>query len=259
MKSVAAPVVTPDAPARLYAGTSGWAYASWRPGFYPEKLAAKKFLGFYAGRMNSCEVNFTFRKLPTVAQVEGWLGETGEGFRFSFKAPQRITHFSRLKECETHVKDFYAAIKPAVKAGKMGLVLYQLPPNFKANLPLLREFLGIKCVRAKGAPRVAFEFRHASWFTEEAENVLRRFGAAYCIAETDDLVTPEKHTAVGHTCFRLRRGGGYGDAEVQGFAERLVGLAKDREVYAYFKHEDEPTGALNATAFLKASLGVRVG
>ena len=249
-KSEPVAVVPPAAPARLFAGTSGWAYPTWKPGFYPQGVSAKKMMGFYASRLNSVEVNYTFRKLATAAQLAEWMAQTGEGFRFSFKAPQGITHFKRLRECEAAVKAFYDSLKPVAKAGKLGLVLYQLPPNFKANLPLMREFLSMKCMRAKGAPRVAFEFRHESWFTEEAGNVLRRYDAAFCVAETDDLVTPEIHSAVGHTCFRLRRGGGYNAAEVSAFVARIAALTGEREVYAYFKHEDEPTGALNATAFL---------
>ncbi len=81
--------------------------------------------------------------------MEGWLAQTGDGFRFSFKAPQRITHFSRLRACDTHVADFYESLKPAVKASKLGLVLFQLPPNFKANLPLLREFLDAEAMRTQ--------------------------------------------------------------------------------------------------------------
>ena len=247
-----------QAPAGLFAGTSGWGYTTWKPGFYPAGLPAKHFLPFYASRMNSCEVNYTFRKLPTPAQVEQWLaqvaGPLGEGFRFSFKAPQRITHYSRLRACETHVAEFYAALKPVARAGKLGFILYQLPPNLKVNLPLLREFLSLKCMRRKGAPKVAFEFRHESWFGEETEVVLRRFGAAFCIAETDDLKTPERHTAVGHTCFRLRRSGGYSDQEVAAFAARIGPLAREREVYVHFKHEDLPTGALNGTAFLAEAM-----
>ena len=207
-------------------------------------------LSHYASRLNSVEVNFTFRKLASPAQLADWLSQTGDGFRFSFKAPQRITHFSRLRECEDHVAEFFDSLKPVVAAGKLGLVLFQLPPNFKANLPLLREFLSLKRMRRKGAPPVAFEFRHPSWFDEETGTVLRRFNAAFCIAETDDLVTPELHTAVGHTCFRLRRGGGYNPAEVSAFVDRITALTRDRDVYTYFKHEDEPTGALNASAFL---------
>ena len=215
----------PPAPARLFAGTSGWAYATWKPGFYPAGVSAKNFLSYYASRVNTCEVNYTFRKLPTAEQLAQWLarvaGPQGEGFRFSFKAPQRITHYSRLRDCAEHVAEFYKALEPVAKAGKLGLILYQLPPNLKANLPLLREFLALKCLRKKGAPPIAFEFRHESWFCAETENALRKAGAAFCIAETDDLTTPEVHTAVGHTCFRaaagwglLRsRGGGVGGAD----------------------------------------------
>ena len=245
-----APLASP----RLFAGTSGWAYNTWKPGFYPAGVSAKNYLAFYASRLTTCEVNFTFRKLPTPAQVAGWLaqvaGPQGEHFRFSFKAPQRITHFSRLRDCDQHVQDFYAALAPVIKAGKLGLVLYQLPPNFKANLPLLREFLALKCLRRKAAPPIAFEFRHESWFTPETENVLRKAGAAFCIAETDNLTTPELHTAVGHTCFRLRQGGGYTAEQVAALAVRILPLTQGRDVYVHFKHEDEPTGALNAAAFL---------
>ena len=244
----------PAAPARLFAGTSGWAYNTWKPGFYPATVSSKNYLAYYASRLTTCEVNFTFRKLPTPAQVAAWLdqvaGPQGADFRFSFKAPQRITHFSRLRDCDQHVQDFYAALAPVIKAGKLGLILYQLPPNFKANLPLLRDFLTLKCLRRKAAPAIAFEFRHASWFTPETENALRKAGVAFCIAETDDLTTPELHTAVGHTCFRLRQGGGYTAEQVAALAARILPLTRDRDVYVHFKHEDEPTGALNAAAFL---------
>ena len=240
-------------PARLFAGTSGWAYPTWKPGFYPATVRTKDFLRHYCSRLNTCEVNYTFRTLPTEAQVAVWLAQVagaGERFRFSFKAPQRITHFSRLRDCEQPVADFLDSLKPVAKAGRLGLILFQLPPNFKANVPLLREFLALKRLRRKGAPPMAFEFRHESWFSGETENALRRAGAAFCIAETDELTTPEVHTAVGHTCFRLRQGGGYTQAQVEALAARIAPLARERDVYVHFKHEDEPTGALNAAAFL---------
>ena len=264
-KKTKAPVLyeAPAAPARLFAGTSGWAYTTWKPGFYPPGVSSKNFLAFYASRLTTCEVNYTFRKLPTPAQVAEWLaqvaGPQGERFRFSFKAPQRITHYSRLRDCGEHVAEFYAALKPVAKAGKLGLILYQLPPNLKANLPLLRDFLALKCLRGKAAPPIAFEFRHASWFTPETENALRKAGAAFCIAETDDLTTPELHTAVGHTCFRLRQGGGYSPAQLAALAARIAPLARDRDVYVHFKHEDEPTGALNAAAFLAEAMRLERG
>jgi uncharacterized protein YecE (DUF72 family) len=105
---------------------------------------------------------------------------------------------------------------------------------------------------------IAFEFRHESWFSDDTYAILRRHNAALCIAESDDVLTPEVHTAVGYTCYRLRRNGGYSALELDAFAKRFAALAEQRDVYVYFKHEDEPTGALNATAFLaRANAGER--
>jgi uncharacterized protein YecE (DUF72 family) len=237
---------------RVYAGTSGWAYPTWKPGFYPQGVSAKKFLGFYASQLNSVEVNYTFRTLPTEAMLAGWMAQTPEEFRFSFKAPQRITHFSRLRDCESQVEALTACLAPVRAAGKLGLILFQLPPNFKADVGRLRGFLEMPALRMADAPRIAFEFRHESWFGEEVYAVLREFDAALCVAETEDLQTPEVHSAAGVACFRLRRTGGYEPSQIAEFASRFAELAKTREVYAYFKHEDEPTGALNAAGFLRA-------
>jgi uncharacterized protein YecE (DUF72 family) len=245
------PLATPEAPARIFAGTSGWAYPTWKPDFYPPKLPAKKFLEFYASQLNSVEVNYTFRALPTAKLAEGWLAQTSPNFRFSFKAPQRITHFKRLQNCDSDLAQFVDALEPLRKSGKLGLLLFQLPPNFAADPILLSAFLSN--FKAPQAPPIAFEFRHQSWFSEEIYNILRLHNASLCIAESDDLATPEVHTAATHTSFRLRRNNGYTPAEIQTFAQRFTLLARDRDVYVYFKHEDEPTGALNATAFLASA------
>jgi uncharacterized protein YecE (DUF72 family) len=235
---------------RLYAGTSGWAYPTWKPEFYPAGTPAKKFLDSYASQLNSVEVNYTFRTLPTAKMLEGWLAATPPNFRFSFKAPQRITHFRRLRVCDEDVAQFIGALEPVRQAGKLGLLLFQLPPNFKADAERLSVFLVTAAFRTVDAPPIAFEFRHESWFSEEIYAILRKYNAALCIAESDDLLTPEVHTAAKHTCYRLRRNGGYSSVELDAFAERFAVLAKHRDVYVYFKHEDEPTGALNATTFL---------
>jgi uncharacterized protein YecE (DUF72 family) len=246
--SLAAPVF----PARLYAGTSGWAYPTWKPGFYPAGIPAKQFLEFYSSQLTSVEVNYTFRTLPTAKMLEGWLATTPAHFRFSFKAPQRITHFRRLYDCEADVAQLLAVLEPVRAAGKLGLLLFQLPPNFKVDAERLSAFLAISALQVGSTP-IAFEFRHESWFVEGIYAILRQHNAALCIAESDDLATPEVHTAPTHTCYRLRRNGGYTDAELDAFATRFAALARDRDVYVYFKHEDEPTGALNATAFLTRS------
>jgi len=249
-------VVSVQASTRIHAGTSGWAYPTWKPDFYPPKTPAKKFLEFYASQLTSVEVNYTFRALPTATMLEGWLAATPPNFRFSFKAPQRITHFKRLRECDADVAQFIAALEPVRQAGKLGLLLFQLPPNFKADAGLLTAFFTIPALQTPDAPRIAFEFRHESWFSEEIYAVLRQHEAALCIAESEDLLTPEVHTAAGFTCFRLRRSGGYSAVELDSFAKRFTALAEQRDVYAYFKHEDEPTGALNAKAFLDRTLAI---
>lgn len=235
------------APPRLFVGTSGWAYPTWKPGFYPANVPAKKFLEFYASQLNSVEVNYTFRALPTAKMLEGWLAATPSSFRLSFKAPQRITHFKRFRECAADVAQFIDSLALIREAGRLGLLLFQLPPNFKADPAQLAEFLALPILHTTP---IAFEFRHQSFFSEEIHKILREHNAALCIAESDDLTTPEVHTAATHTCFRLRRNGGYSPAEIAAFAQRFTLLAKDRDVYIYFKHEDDPSGAINATSFL---------
>jgi uncharacterized protein YecE (DUF72 family) len=245
--------LSPAASSRnLFLGTSGWAYPSWKPGFYPKDVPSRAFLQFYASRLTSVEVNYSFRTLPSAAQLQGWLNATPQGFRFSFKAPQRITHFQRLRESHAAVAEFVAALKPARAAGKLGSLLFQLPPNFAADNARLQAFLQAPAFVKNRSLQVAFEFRHPSWFTDATYEILRRSNRALCIAEADELKTPDVSTA-DFRCYRLRRSGGYSAAELKAFARRFKQLAKKSEVYVYFKHEDEPTGALNAAKVLAAA------
>jgi uncharacterized protein YecE (DUF72 family) len=238
------------ASARVFAGTSGWAYPTWKPSFYPDTLPQKRFLEFYATQLTSVEVNYTFRALPTATMLENWLAATPPYFRFSFKAPQRITHIKRLANCESDVAHLVSILEPVRQAGKLGLLLFQLPPNMKADAARLQSFLSSPALHGTGAPPIAFEFRHESWFSDEIYAIMREHNAALCIAESDDLVTPEVHTAATHVSFRLRRSGAYSPEEIAAFATRFAKLAETCDTYIYFKHEDEPTGALNATSFL---------
>jgi uncharacterized protein YecE (DUF72 family) len=242
-------------PRKLFAGTSGWAYPTWKPGFYPAKTPARAFLNFYASKLTSVEVNYTFRTLPTEPQLQSWLDATPPDFLFSFKAPQRITHFQRLRDSRAAVAEFTAALEPARAANKLGLLLFQLPPNFVADNVRLSELLELPELISN---KISFEFRHPSWFTEDTYTILRRHNAAMCIAESDDLVTPDVSTASFHS-YRLRCNGGYTPPQLKAFAKRFAALSSTAEVFAYFKHEDEPTGALNAVSFLESTskLGAR--
>ena len=236
------------AAAHVWIGCSGWAYPSWKPEFYPPKTSAKKMLEYYATQLNSVEVNYTFRHLPSAATIEGWLAQTGPEFRFSFKAPQRITHIKRLKECSDTLSAFYSALLPVIRAGRMGVVLFQLPPNLKADPVRLASFLTEAAPESKAALRVAFEFRHASWFTHEIFDVLRQHQAALCVAESDELETPDVVTAP-FCCYRLRKSD-YGDADLKQIEEHLTARSTQGDVFAYIKHEDTPKGALQAAALL---------
>jgi len=229
----------------IYLGSSGWAYPSWKPDFYPANVSAKKLLEFYATRLNSVEVNYTFRSLPAETTIRSWLGATGEGFRFSFKAPQRITHILRLTNCSEPLERFARAIAPVAEAGRLGVILFQLPPNMKANTDLLSAFL------AEARPfhlRAAFEFRNTTWFTEPVYTILRDHGAALCIAESDELSTPAEITAP-YSCYRLRKAD-YSAADLASIRDNLKAQAAQGDVFAYFKHEEDPTAALQAASLL---------
>jgi uncharacterized protein YecE (DUF72 family) len=234
-------------PHTVYAGTSGWAYASWKPGFYPAKTPAARMLAYYASQLNSVEVNFTFRQLPSEKQLTTWLDAATDGFRFSFKAPQAITHLKRLRECGGALAALKSALLPAERAGKLGAVLFQLPPNFRADVERLKTFLDDV---AQLKLRAAFEFRHESWFEEATYAALTQGNAALCIAESDELQTPQRRTA-DFLCYRLRRSS-YSEADLQERARRFAEDAKQGDVYAYFMHEDAPDGPLRARAMLEA-------
>jgi len=226
----------------IYAGTSGWAYASWRPGFYPAKLGAGKFLEHYAGRLNSVEVNYTFGRRVSEELLQRWAAAVPARFRFAVKAHRRITHSKRLRDAGAITAEFLASLEPLRKAKKLGPVLFQLPPNFKCDVARLREFLA-------GLPswvRAAFEFRHESWFGEDVYATLRKGGATLCLAESNELETPEVVTADFHY-LRLRKE----SYSTQAVTQKVRRLARTGDVFVYFKHEETPEGVLRAEALLR--------
>lgn len=236
--------------AQLYVGTSGWAYPTWKPDFYPAKLAQAKFLQHYATQLNTVEVNFTFRQLVKDTTAQKWIAQTPAGFRFGVKAHQVITHIKRLKKTEDFLPRFLATIEPLAQAGKLGPILFQLPPNMKADLAVLEEFL---VALPRGVPS-AFEFRHASWFTDEVFNLLKTHKRALCVAETEERVTPDVITA-DFSYYRYRKPT-YTAEERKAMTSQLrEHLAAGRDVYAYFKHEETPEGAMYAVEVLKEVAG----
>jgi uncharacterized protein YecE (DUF72 family) len=228
----------------IYAGTSGWAYGSWRPDFYPAKLSAARFLNHYAGRLNSVEVNYTFGRRVSEELLERWAAAVPEHFRFAVKAHRRITHSKRLRDAGAVTVEFLASLEPLRRAGRLGPMLLQLPGNFKCDVGRLRGFLE----ELPSWVRAAFEFRHESWFGEDVYAALRGAGAALCLAEDEKLATPEVVTA--DFCYLRLRKKRYSRKAVE---ERVRRLAGSGDVFVYFKHEENPVGALRAQALLRAA------
>ena len=233
--------------AKVYAGTSGWSYASWKPDFYPAKLASAKFLSYYTTRLNSVEVNYTFRRFPTEKLLEGWIAATGEGFKFALKAHQMITHIKRLRDTSDWLTRFFSSLRPLEDSNKLGPVLFQLPPNLKCDLNLLTNFLQDLPPRL----RCAFEFRDASWFCEEVYEALRSRNAALCQAESEKLETPAVRTA-NFRYLRLRKEE-YAPKELAKLKASVEEMSNAGEVFVYFKHEDTPQGALYAEGLISTS------
>src|SRR5271165_3234761 len=232
-------------PAQLYVGTSGWAYPIWKPDFYPKNVASKNFLQYYATQLNTVEVNYTFRRSLTEKAATGWVADVGPEFRFVLKANQYITHIKRLQNVEEPVQRFLATLQPL--ATQLGPVLFQLPPNIKADAALLRDFLALLPRNFKAA----FEFRHESWFTDEVYRALQERNAALCIAETEKLSTPEVRTA-DFIYFRFRQPS-YAAEGLKKLGDRIERCVADGlESYAFFKHEEDPQSPLNAVELLSS-------
>jgi uncharacterized protein YecE (DUF72 family) len=216
----------------LYLGTSGFAYDEWKHGvFYPEGLKAREMLSYYASRFPSVEINYTFRRFPTEKTLQTWRGETPEGFRFTLKANQRITHFKKLRDVDEDVRDFLEIARTL--GDRLGTILYQCPPTLMYDRALIEAFVGY----LPPTPRAAMEFRHPSW--TQARELLLEQGIAWCVAETD-----EKDPGPGDLSWepfgflRLRKTE-YSEDELRSWAERVRPvLDAGHDVFCYFKHED---------------------
>ena len=220
---------------RYRVGTSGYNYPEWKGSFYPEKFPQKKMLPYYAERLDTVEINYTFYRLPTQRLLAGWSAVTPAGFRFTLKAPRRITHEARLADCTEITRAFCRAAETL--GDKRGALLFQLPPWFRKNVDVLARFLDTLPPDA----RAAFEFRHASWHDPAVTELLAAHGAALCIADSERLRTPV-HVTARHGYFRLRDQG-YGDADLARWAETIARSTGDcQEVYVYFKHEERGAG-----------------
>jgi uncharacterized protein YecE (DUF72 family) len=230
---------------RLFVGTSGYSYKEWKGSFYPEKLAAKDMLPYYAGRLKAVELNNTFYRMPQRSMVESWKAQVPADFRFSVKASQRITHFKRLKEVGDETK--YMLDTVSALEDSLGVVLFQLPPNMKKDIERLEAFLKILPTDIKAT----FEFRHPTWFDDDVLELLRQQNRALCISDTDELPASHIDRTADWGYLRLRRVA-YSKEDLDAWIQRI----KDQKwetVFVFFKHEDEGTGPKLAAQFISQS------
>jgi uncharacterized protein YecE (DUF72 family) len=227
-------------------GTSGYSYKEWKGNFYPEKFPDKEMLSFYAKQFPTVEINYTFYRMPTENTLLNMAKSVPEGFRFSLKTNQKITHIQRLRGCEATLKRFLEVASVLNDGDHLGPILVQLPPNFKFDRSLLEDFLALR----PPAFLFAFEVRHPSWYTEETYATLRQHKTALCLSETDKQTPPEVLTA-GFTYARLRLEN-YTAKQIKDWKKRFdTWLSQGVDVYTYFKHED----AGKAPAYARQLIG----
>ena len=228
---------------QVWVGTSGYSYTAWKGSFYPEDLPNKEMLSYYASKLPAVEINNTFYRMPRESVLEGWASAVPDGFRFVLKASRRITHFKRLKEAEEETE--YLVRAAGALADRAGVILYQLPPNFKRDDARLADFVD----QLPNPGTSAFEFRHASWFDDSVYDILRSRNCALCLAETDDGDDAPIVETADWTYLRLRKSE-YSPHELERWAARLADGNWAR-AYAFFKHEDAGVGPALAARFVE--------
>jgi len=235
----------------IWVGTSGYNYPEWKGSFYPQKLPAAKMLPFYAQSFNTVEINYTFYRIPNTKILAGWSRDTPAGFRLTLKAPKRITHIARLRDCG-ELLEYFLRVSATLEA-KRGALLFQLPPYFRRDLAVLDAFLA----QLPADTCAAFEFRHASWMDTEVFARLRARNLALCIADSEKFSTPLEITA-SYGYFRLRDEG-YTAEDLRRWADLIrTNTALCSDVYVYFKHEEAGKGPQFARLLLEA-LGAGAG
>jgi uncharacterized protein YecE (DUF72 family) len=225
----------------IHVGTSGFAHKEWKGKFYPEKISPKDMLRFYAGRLNTVEINNTFYHMPKESVLLSWAEQVPRDFVFAVKAPQVITHIKQLKNVFEETEYLFRSL--AVLDRKLGPVLFQFPKSFRANAPLLQDFLAL----IPGARACAFDFRSPTWLEGGIPDLLRDKGCSWCIEDTDENPVEEIISTATWGYLRLRRSD-YTDADLSAWAERILSQKWER-AFVFFKHEDEAKGPELAVRF----------
>ncbi|TAL23233.1 MAG: DUF72 domain-containing protein [Nitrospirae bacterium] len=226
---------------KIYSGTSGYAYKEWKGKFYPEKIQPKEMLRSYSKRLNAVEINNTFYHMPRESVLTSWAEQVPENFVFALKVPQIITHLKQLKNVEEETGYIFRTL-PAL-GRKLGPVLFQFPKSFRADAPLLKDFLAL--IPADSS--CAFEFRNPSWLDEKILNLLRKGKCSLCIADSDENPAKEIISTASWGYLRLRRSD-YTDADLSSWMKNIFSQ-KWKKAFVFFKHEEGAKGPEMAMRF----------
>ncbi len=244
----------------LYLGTSGWNYKHWRQTFYPEGLPASRWLAYYFERFQTVELNASFYRQPSPEQFAKWREQVPEDFVFTVKINRYVTHIKRLRDVSESIQRFMEAATQLQE--RMGPILVQLPPNLKVDLGALEEALAA----FDEGVRVAVEFRHDSWFTDEARQLLEKFGASWCLADRKAKPVTPVWRSSDWTFLRFHEGLAsphpcYGRASLQTWVERLTEMwGTTSDIYVYFNNDPRACALRDAIVFgrLARSAGFEV-
>ncbi len=226
---------------KIHVGTSGFGHKEWKGKFYPENISAKDMLRFYAGRLNTVEINNTFYHMPKESVLKSWAEQVPDDFVFAFKAPQVITHMKQLRNVFEETEYLFRSL--SVLDRKLGPVLFQFPKSFRVNAAALEDFLPL----IPGTVACAFDFRSPTWLEEGIPDLLRKKGCSWCVEDTDENPIQEIISTAPWGYLRLRRSG-YTDADLSEWSERIL-ASKWEKAFVFFKHEDEAKGAELAMRF----------
>jgi uncharacterized protein YecE (DUF72 family) len=225
---------------KVHVGVSGFSYPSWKGKFYPKEAKSEEFLALYSRHLDSVEINSSFYAQPSRAMVMNWSEKTSERFKFSFKAPKKITHVLKLGEGSFELAEGFSKILESL-GPRRGPVLFQLPPYSRRDDKLLDDFLS----KTEGVRDRVFEFRHESWFQDSTYKLLEGHGAGFCIAETEEL-RPTFQVTGGFAYFRLRKEA-YGPEEIDGWAAKIRDtVGGSSESYTYLRHDESGENAVLA-------------
>lgn len=233
--------------APVHVGCSGWNYDDWRGRLYPERAPRRQWLELYAERFDTVEVNTTFYRLPARGSVQQWVAQTPERFIFAIKASRYLTHIKRLTALAEGIPRLYERLEPLIEVGRLGPILWQLPPNFQRDDRRLEGWLA-----ALAPGRHTIEFRHPSWFVAPVFAALRARGVAVTVAHDARRPLPEPELTAQWRFLRFHygargRNGNYSRAELATWARRIAQWRRQGEIYAYFNNDWCGYAPANAT------------